>query len=161
MKLQVPLTMAAMLWTWLAARAKPSAWTIGIPPPTLPSNATARSDARAWAKTCAPCSARSALLAVTTCLPAARAASTYCKAGSVPPIVSMMMSTSRIVDQLRDVGREPDAVERNIARLFQIADRRPGPADALAGAAGDPVGVIRQAGARPRFPRCPGRSCRL
>ena len=46
MKLQVPLTMAARLWTWLAASAKPRAWTIGIPPPTLPSKATARRAAR-------------------------------------------------------------------------------------------------------------------
>ena len=40
----MPLTIAARLWTWFAASAKPSAWTIGIPPPTLPSNATARRD---------------------------------------------------------------------------------------------------------------------
>ena len=32
MKLQVPLTIAARLWIWLAASATPSAWTIGIPP---------------------------------------------------------------------------------------------------------------------------------
>ncbi len=54
MKLQVPLTIAAMLWTWLAASAKPRAWTIGMPPPTLASKATARPEARAWAKTGRP-----------------------------------------------------------------------------------------------------------
>jgi len=42
MKLQVPLTIAARLCTWLAASATPSACTIGIPPPTLASKATAR-----------------------------------------------------------------------------------------------------------------------
>ena len=50
MKLQVPLTIAARLWTWFAARPTPSAWMIGIPPPTLPSNAIARPYFRAWAK---------------------------------------------------------------------------------------------------------------
>ena len=54
MKLQVPLTIAARLWTWLAASATPSAWTIGMPPPTLPSKATARPYLRACAKTSRP-----------------------------------------------------------------------------------------------------------
>ena len=47
MKLHVPLTIAARLWTWLATSATLKAWTMGIPPPTLPSNATARPEARA------------------------------------------------------------------------------------------------------------------
>ena len=120
MKLQVPLTIAAMLWTWLAASANPRAWTIGIPPPTLASKATARPAARAWAKTFAPCSARSALLAVTTCLPAASAASTNCKAGSVPPIVSMMMSTSgssiNLLTRRWSAGRRPSGNSRGFSR---------------------------------------------
>ena len=149
MKLQVPLTMAAMLWTWLAASANPRAWTIGIPPPTLASKATARPEARAWAKTVAPCSARRALLAVTTCLPAASAASTNFKAGWVPPMVSMMMSTSgsSINRDTSVVSRTPSS--RTSRGFSRSRTARPGPADPSARAAGDPVGVVRQ---QPRDP---------
>ena len=60
MKLHVPLTIAERLWIWFAASATPSAWTIGIPPPTLASNATALLYLLACANTSGPCSARSA-----------------------------------------------------------------------------------------------------
>ena len=149
MKLQVPLTIAARLWTWLAASAKPSAWTMGIPPPTLPSKATARRDSRAWAKILGPCSARSALLAVTTCFPAARAASTKVSAGSIPPMVSMNDFDFGIVDELAGVGGDSDAVERDGSRLGRVSHRSPFPADAPARSAADAFGVLGQSRATP------------
>ena len=56
---------------WLAARLSARARMIGMPPATLASKPTARSCRRAASNTSGPCSASSALLAVTTCLPAA------------------------------------------------------------------------------------------
>ena len=69
MKLQVPLTIAAMLWTWLAASADAE----GLDDRNAAADARLEGDGSArrprLAKIVGPCSARSALLAVTTCLP--------------------------------------------------------------------------------------------
>ena len=94
MKLHVPLTIAAIDSTWFAARPTPSAWTIGIPPPTAPSKAMARPYLRASANSSAPRSARSALFAVTTSLPLARARQVQSNAWSTPPMTSMTTLTS-------------------------------------------------------------------
>src|SRR5581483_5142666 len=67
---------------------------IGIPPPTLASKPR-RTPRRSAARTISsPCTARSALFAVTTSLPAAIAARTKRRAGSYPPISSMTMSSA-------------------------------------------------------------------
>ena len=86
---------------------------------------------------------------MTTCLPAASAASTNCKAGWVPPIVSMMMSTSgsSITRDTSVVSRTPSSrTSRGLSRLRTAAQVQ---RDSSAGAAGDPVGVVRQ---QPRDP---------
>ena len=73
-----------------------------------------------------------------------RAPSTYWSAGSVPPMVSMMTSTSGSSISWDDVGREPDAIESNIARLVRVANRNPAQADRPAGPTGDPFGMLGQ-----------------
>ena len=49
-----------------------------------------------------------------------------------------------VVDHLRHIRRQPDAVQAAVTRLFQVAHGRPGPANSAAGPAGDPVGVLGQ-----------------
>ncbi len=60
----------------LAVRPSRSALMMGMPPATAASNATITPFSRAAAKISLPCTASNALLAVTTCLPAAIASST-------------------------------------------------------------------------------------
>ena len=94
MKLVVPLMMPATHSMRLAVRPSRSAFTMGMLTATAPSYATATPCWRAAAKISLPCSASSALLAVTTCLPARMAASTQSRAGPVPPAASTSTSTS-------------------------------------------------------------------
>ena len=128
---------------------------MGMPPPTLASNATARSTARARAKISGPCSARSALLAVTTCLPASRQSSTIRGAGSVPSHRLDHDFDLRIVDQPGDLGCDPNALEVDPTGLRGIADDGPFPADSLSRPAGDAVGLLGQdpGDARPDRPQ--------
>ena len=65
---------------------------MGMPPPTLASNAISRPASSAACMTSSPCVAMSALLAVTTFLPARSAPSTTSRATVVPPMSSMTMS---------------------------------------------------------------------
>ena len=157
----MPLTIAARLCTWLAASAKPNACTIGIPPPTLPSKATARRDARAWAKILGPCSARSALFAVTTCLPASSAARTYSIAGSIPPMVSITTSTSgsSITCRASPVSLTPSSeTPRGFRRSRTAAHfQRTGPARARADALGMLGQEPRHAGSHRAQPDQPNR----
>ena len=88
-----------------------------MPPPTLPSKATARPYFRAWAKTSGPCSASSALLAVTTSLPAARASRTIPRVGSIPPIVSMTTDDLGVVDHSRGSVTTLRVAQRGVAVL--------------------------------------------
>src|SRR5579872_1010344 len=67
---------------------------IGTPPPTLASKPIAMPVLLAAAKSSSPCSASSALLPVTTSLPAASACIISLRAGSIPPNSSTTMSTS-------------------------------------------------------------------
>jgi hypothetical protein len=76
MKFVVPLMMPATRSIRLAARPSRIALMIGIPPATAASNATITPRLEASAKMRLPCTASMALLAVTTCLPLAMAAST-------------------------------------------------------------------------------------
>ena len=64
----------------------------GMPPPTLASKPTSTPFAAAAAKMSRPSWESSALLAVTTCLPASMASRTKVLAGSMPPISSTIMS---------------------------------------------------------------------
>src|SRR5207244_20550 len=94
MKLLVPLMIPAIHSIRFAVRPSRSALMIGMPPATAASNATITPAFCAAAKISLPCAARSALLAVTTCLPSAIACSMSERAGSMPPISSSTMSTS-------------------------------------------------------------------
>ncbi|MNS81912.1 hypothetical protein D3C72_1156390 [compost metagenome] len=90
----VPLTMPATHSMRLAVRPSRSAFTMGMLTATAPSYITATPCALAAAKISGPCTASSALLAVTTCLPCAMAASTQSRVGPVPPATSTTTSTS-------------------------------------------------------------------
>ena len=59
---------------------------IGIPPATAASKAMLRPSSRARVKSSGPCSASSALLAVTISLPDSNSRSMIVRAGSSPPI---------------------------------------------------------------------------
>jgi hypothetical protein len=80
MKLVVPLMMPAIHWMLLAVRPSRSALMMGMPPATAASKATITPLAWAAAKISVPCTASNALLAVTTCLPAAIASITSWRA---------------------------------------------------------------------------------
>ncbi len=106
MKLVVPLMMPATHSMRLAVRPSRSALMMGMLTATAPSYATVTPCWRAAAKISLPCVASSALLAVTTCLPARMAASTHSRAGLVPPATSTTTSTSGCVaTQHRVVGQ--------------------------------------------------------
>src|SRR5574341_1939430 len=94
MKFDVPLMMPAIHSMRFADRPSRSALMIGTPPATAASKATITPFFCAAAKISLPCMARSALLAVTTCLPCAIASSTRSLATVVPPISSTTISTS-------------------------------------------------------------------
>ncbi|MNN63226.1 hypothetical protein D3C81_1785890 [compost metagenome] len=65
----MPLMMPAIHWMRFAVRPSRSALMMGMPPATAASNATITPLRRAASKISLPCTASSALLAVTTCLP--------------------------------------------------------------------------------------------
>ena len=78
----------------LAAKPSRNALMAGMPPATAASKASAVPRASEACASAAPCTASSALFAVTTCLPAAIAASTKTRAGpSDPPMHSTTTST--------------------------------------------------------------------
>ena len=84
--------MPARPWMRLPARPSRRVLMMGMPPATAASKPTATPARRAASKISLPWWAISALLAVTTCLPALMAASTSARAGSMPPISSATMS---------------------------------------------------------------------
>src|SRR5688572_5112209 len=94
MKLEVPLMMPAIHSMRFADRPSRKALMIGTPPATAASKATITPFFCAAAKISLPWVARSALLAVTTCLPWPIASSTRSFAMVVPPISSITISTS-------------------------------------------------------------------
>ena len=102
-----------------------SALMIGIPPPTAASNATITSFARAAAKISLPWTARSALLAVTTCLPFAMASSVRSFAMPYPPISSITMSIagSRTTDHASSVISTSAPVTRRARSWSRSATR--------------------------------------
>src|SRR3954466_8415107 len=92
MKLVVPLTIPWMRSTCAAASVSCSTRMTGTTPATAPSKRSWTPCSRAQLHSSSPCEARSSLLAETTCLPARMAASTYSRAGSMPPISSTIRS---------------------------------------------------------------------
>ncbi len=88
MKLLVPLRMPHSDVIWLADKHWLIFAMIGIPPATDASKAIDRPSDRAVSNNSPPCSASSALLAVTTSLPLRSSSSTMVRAGSRPPISS-------------------------------------------------------------------------
>ena len=91
-KLVVPLMIPAIHSIRFAVSPSRSALMIGMPPATAASKATMTPFSRAAAKISLPCTASSALFAVTTCLPAAIASMTNVRAMPYPPINSTTMS---------------------------------------------------------------------
>ena len=91
-----------------------------MPPPTAASKRNVAPDARARRSSSGPWLATMCLFAVTTLLPAARAAATSVWAGSAPPIVSTTMSMSGLATRCagasvsRSAGM-PDAIARSVA----------------------------------------------
>ena len=102
--MEVPLTMPARASTRLAARPVRSASTMGMPPATEPSKPNDRPRSRALAKSASPQEASSALLAVTTCWPAAMAFCTSVFAAPSPPISSNSTSTSLLASERSSVS---------------------------------------------------------
>src|SRR4051812_7488032 len=92
MKLVVPLTIPWMRSTCAAASVSCSTRMTGTTPATAPSKRSWTPCSRAQLQSSSPCEASSSLLAETTCLPARMAASTYSRAGSMPPISSTIRS---------------------------------------------------------------------
>src|SRR5262249_52726972 len=90
---QVPLTMPASERIEFATRPSFTARMSGMPPATAASNASVTPRRRASSYSSAPWCASSALLAVTTCLPAASARRMKVRAGSRPPTSSMTICT--------------------------------------------------------------------
>src|SRR4029450_10191959 len=92
---------------------------IGIPPATLASNATSTPRRAAAPKISAPCSASSALFAVTTCLPASierrisRRAEALCAVQPKQPLV-------RGDDVLAGVDRAQDQPPRGVVAADQL-----------------------------------------
>ena len=117
---------------------------IGMPPATAASKATITPLAWAAAKISLPCFASSALLAVTTCLPLAMAASTSSLARVSPPISSTTMSMSGSRRPPSRVGDELDARQVHGARLRQVLRGGHGDDDLAAGAARDLLAVAAQ-----------------
>ena len=133
----VPLTMPATHSMRLAVRPSRRALMIGMPPATAASKPIITPFLCAAAKISLPCTASKALLAVTTCLPAAMASSTSVLATPVPPISSTTMSIAgsaitrlRVVDHGRGIADDAAG-----ARHVEIGDA--GDANAAAGAALD------------------------
>ena len=144
MKLQVPLRMPCSDRIWLAARLCARAAMIGTPPATLASKAMARPCRRAASKTSAPCWASSALLAVTTSLPAASRIST----GSLGPVDAADQLgddlDGRIAQHLLQIGRQQLARQVDGPRLVGIADHDAAQHQRPAGAGRQPVGLFQQ-----------------
>ncbi|MNV85127.1 hypothetical protein D3C71_1790580 [compost metagenome] len=76
----MPLMIPASQLMWLAASPSRIALITGMPPATAASKATITPFSRARAKISLPCTAISALFAVTTCLPLSMALSTNSRA---------------------------------------------------------------------------------
>ena len=101
MKLLVPLRMPSSDSIWLADRHWLMLAMIGMPPATDASNAIDRPSSRARSNSSGPCSASSALFAVTTSLPLSSSRSMIVRSGSRPPIKLGDDLDLRIVDHRR------------------------------------------------------------
>ncbi len=144
MKLVVPLMIPAIHSMRLAVRPSRSALMIGMPPATAASKATTTPFSRAAAKISVPCTASSALLAVTTCLPAAIASST--SAAGDPGAADQLDHDVDVgpVDQRARVGADLGGAAGDPARAFEVDVDDMGDADLAAGAAPDLLLVALQ-----------------
>src|SRR3954447_18197559 len=86
----------------------------GTTPATAPSKRSCTPCSRAVAHSSSPCCDKSCLLAETTCRPARIAASTYERAGSIPPISSTIRSEPERIssNEPRERVRTPDRTGR-------------------------------------------------
>ena len=89
----VPLMMAWMEMTSLAAKSLSRGDMMGVPPATLASNRTCTPFLRAIVRMSGPCRAITSLFAVTMCLPSETALRMKSRAGCWPPMTSTTMST--------------------------------------------------------------------
>ncbi len=106
---------------------------MGMPPATAASNATITPAFSAAANISVPCSANSALLAVTTCLPQAIASKTSAFARLVPPINSTTTSTSgscttRLGSALTRIPASANAWSASMLRRLAATTRMAWPA---------------------------------
>ena len=156
MKLHVPLMMPAIHSMRFAAKPSRSALIVGMQPATAASKATITFCCRAAAKISFPCSASSALFAVTTCLPRTIAARIASLATVVPPITSTTMSISGLVTTARTSSTTGISGPDDRPGAFDVSRRDHRDLDAPPGAAGDLLAVAFQhveGAARPPF-RC-------
>ena len=158
MWLVVPLTMPRTAVTRLAPRSQTSGPSSGTPPATAASKRRPTPASRAAASRALPCLASSSLLAVTTDLPAARAARMASPAASVPPMSSTTTSTSwAVATDIASSVRRTSGGQLQLALAGSVA-RGHGHERGRDVAAGHGIGspVRRRAAGRPR----PNRPCR-
>ena len=129
---------------WLADRHWLMLAMIGMPPATEASNAIDRPSSRARSNSSGPCSASSALLAVTTSLPLSSSCSMIVRSGSSPPTRLGDDLDLRIVDHLVDVVGEHALGQVAIAGLLEVADDRLFEPQRAAGVPRRAVAVVQQ-----------------
>ena len=116
----------------------------GMPPATAASKLRATPFFSASRASSTPCLASSALLAVTTCLPAPSAASTASLATPSSPPISSTNTSIGLGGQRHGIVEPLDAVERDATLLGARARRDAHDLDAAADIAGEPVSVLCQ-----------------
>ena len=132
MKFVVPLRMPSSDLIWLADRHWLMLAMIGMPPATEASNAIERPSSRARSNSSGPCSASSALFAVTTSLPLSSSRSMIVRSGSRPPIscattlISGLLITSSTLSVSTPFGRSQSrAFLRSRTTAFSSHSVRP------------------------------------
>ena len=154
MKLQVPLTIAESAWTWLAARPTPSAWMIGIPPPTLPSKATARPCRRACGEDLGTVLGQHRLVGRHHVL-ARRQGGQHQPTGHVSPANRLDHDPDGRIgqDSLRVGGDRRTLGMRDRSHPLRVADQDPKDLQGTPRPVGDPVGRLVE---QPRHARTDG-----
>ena len=127
----------------------------GMPPATDASNSRSTPAVSAASNSSSPKLASSSLFAVTTGLPAFSAARIRLRAGSTPPIISTMTSTSGSATTRLGVVGEHAVGELDVAFLGEVAAPRRAPTSMRTpDPPRDQVGVRRRAAGRARRRRC-------
>ena len=108
--------------TLFAASPSRSAFITGMPPPTLASKPMSTPFSAALVNISFPCVERSALLAVTTCLPRSRASIMKSLAMPVPPTSSITTDISgSFMISLASVVRTPSSTLMPLSRLTSLS----------------------------------------